>query len=514
MKTIPPRSRELDSRSSHSPTLEHPADDKSGKLIQQMIHDAGHQTVCYELVPDDPERIAAALEEALLDANVEVIVTNGSTGISQRDTVIEVVSQLLEKELKGFGELFRLLSHEEIGAAAMLSRAVGGTIGETGSVFFARLIQCGTTGNVSIDSASDRSHYSGTQQRFSRRSRVMSELTEERSTKKWWKPALKIGLTVLVLVFVGRRSWLLIKDQDLSEVSVCPGWLAVSALCYGLGWLPSIWFWRNMMASLDQMPNWFLAGKAYFAGHLGKYVPGKAGVLLIRSAILKERGFHFAIAMLTSAYETLIMMGVGLVIAGSLAPLLVPESTLSEHASWMMGWRWLPEQSLCWPPFGDSTDHLDSLQTREEIFRLNHHRDRTHQPPTTSQRLCGVSCLLDNAGTEPGSRITEPVSRVVITVGLAALDGGHFCLNGDWILRNICSGRIGSSRRDHDGNPANSTHHLDRRCSHRVMDDTNCLASYRSGRILLFWLWYDGKTVSTPDDDSSNYARIPSTTSP
>jgi len=170
----------------------------------------------------------------------------------------------------------------------------------------------------------------------------MSELTEERSTKKWWKPALKIGLTVLVLVFVGRRSWLLIKDQDLSEVSVCPGWLAVSALCYGLGWLPSIWFWRNMMASLDQMPNWFLAGKAYFAGHLGKYVPGKAGVLLIRSAILKERGFHFAIAMLTSAYETLIMMGVGLVIAGSLAPLLVPESTLSEHASWMMGWRWLP----------------------------------------------------------------------------------------------------------------------------------------------------------------------------
>lgn len=106
-----------------------PAEDKSGTLIQQLIDEANHQTICYQLVPDDPERIAAALEEALLDANVEVIITNGSTGISPRDTVIEVVSRVLDKELNGFGELFRFLSYEEIGPAAMLSRAIGGTIG-------------------------------------------------------------------------------------------------------------------------------------------------------------------------------------------------------------------------------------------------------------------------------------------------------------------------------------------------------------------------------------------------
>ncbi|MDB4637578.1 MogA/MoaB family molybdenum cofactor biosynthesis protein [Planctomycetaceae bacterium] len=106
-----------------------PANDKSGQLIQQMIHEAGHQTVAYHLVPDDPERISAAIKDSLENSAVEVVITNGSTGISHRDTAVEVVSQFLDKELKGFGELFRNLSYEEIGAAAMLSRAIGGTIG-------------------------------------------------------------------------------------------------------------------------------------------------------------------------------------------------------------------------------------------------------------------------------------------------------------------------------------------------------------------------------------------------
>lgn len=165
---------------------------------------------------------------------------------------------------------------------------------------------------------------------------------DESPSRKLPRFALKAGLTLLVLAFVGRRTWTLIEGQDLSDLSVCPGWLAASALFYGLGWLPSIWFWRNLMATLGQTPPPLLTSKAYFAGHLGKYIPGKAGVLLIRAAMVKERGIPFGSAALTAAYETLVMMGVGLVVAGSLAPLLVPEATLTAHAEWVIGWRWLP----------------------------------------------------------------------------------------------------------------------------------------------------------------------------
>lgn len=106
-----------------------PQTDKSGHLIQQLIEEAGHRTEYYELVRDEPARIQKSLHSALEQQQVQVIVTNGSTGISHRDTVVEVLDSLLEKNLDGFGELFRALSFEEIGAAAMLSRAIGGTIG-------------------------------------------------------------------------------------------------------------------------------------------------------------------------------------------------------------------------------------------------------------------------------------------------------------------------------------------------------------------------------------------------
>lgn len=106
-----------------------PDTDKSGQLIRQLIEEAGHRTDFYELIPDEPDQILDTLHQALEQQRVQVIVTNGSTGIAQRDTVVEVVESLLDKKLDGFGELFRALSFEEIGAAAMLSRAVGGTVG-------------------------------------------------------------------------------------------------------------------------------------------------------------------------------------------------------------------------------------------------------------------------------------------------------------------------------------------------------------------------------------------------
>jgi molybdenum cofactor biosynthesis protein B len=85
--------------------------------------------VARAIVRDEPAAIEARLCGWLAAGEAEVILTTGGTGISRRDTTVEVVERLLDKRLEGFGELFRMLSHREIGAAAMLSRAVAGLAG-------------------------------------------------------------------------------------------------------------------------------------------------------------------------------------------------------------------------------------------------------------------------------------------------------------------------------------------------------------------------------------------------
>lgn len=100
------------------------ATDRSGRLMRDMLEAAGHGLVHYAIVPDDIERIRAELSAAVEHANV--VLFNGGTGISKRDGTVEAVTPLLEKTMPGYGELFRMLSFDEIGPAAMLSRAVAG----------------------------------------------------------------------------------------------------------------------------------------------------------------------------------------------------------------------------------------------------------------------------------------------------------------------------------------------------------------------------------------------------
>lgn len=102
------------------------ADDVSGRYLQTAIAAAGHRVEHYCIVKDEPDDIREQLEITLNNPDVAIVVTNGGTGIAARDTAFETVVGTLEKRLDGFGELFRMLSYEEIGAAAMLSRAVGG----------------------------------------------------------------------------------------------------------------------------------------------------------------------------------------------------------------------------------------------------------------------------------------------------------------------------------------------------------------------------------------------------
>jgi len=101
------------------------AEDESGGYLRQAASGAGHEVVGYRIVKDEPSLIRAALAEASA-ANAEAILVNGGTGVSTRDRTYEAVAGLLDKRLDGFGELFRWLSFQEIGSAAMLSRAVAG----------------------------------------------------------------------------------------------------------------------------------------------------------------------------------------------------------------------------------------------------------------------------------------------------------------------------------------------------------------------------------------------------
>lgn len=103
-----------------------PADDKSGGLLQEIFKAAGHTIAAYEVVKEDPELMLPALQAWLQRADLDAVVTTGGTGLTARDGTVEVARRLFSKELDGFGELFRLISYQQIGAAAMLSRATAG----------------------------------------------------------------------------------------------------------------------------------------------------------------------------------------------------------------------------------------------------------------------------------------------------------------------------------------------------------------------------------------------------
>ena len=105
------------------------ATDASGNAIVELLTGAGHVVVGRRIVRDDPAEVRDTLLKNL--AATDVVITTGGTGITARDSTYEALSALLDKRLDGFGELFRMLSYAEIGAAAMLSRAVGGSIGST-----------------------------------------------------------------------------------------------------------------------------------------------------------------------------------------------------------------------------------------------------------------------------------------------------------------------------------------------------------------------------------------------
>ena len=104
--------------------------DTSGLAICALLKDAGHQVAGKAIEKDEPRHVAELVRQQAVIGDVDAIITTGGTGLTSRDSTFEAIDALLTKRLPGFGELFRMLSYEEIGSAAMMSRACAGTIGQ------------------------------------------------------------------------------------------------------------------------------------------------------------------------------------------------------------------------------------------------------------------------------------------------------------------------------------------------------------------------------------------------
>jgi molybdenum cofactor biosynthesis protein B len=108
-----------------------PETDQNRKYIEARMAELGHKVAAYRLIKDEPDQVAAVLEELTAMPEVRIVLFNGGTGISPRDTTYDVISRYLQKTLPGFGELFRMFSYQEVGAAAMFSRATAGVYNGT-----------------------------------------------------------------------------------------------------------------------------------------------------------------------------------------------------------------------------------------------------------------------------------------------------------------------------------------------------------------------------------------------
>ncbi|MHC4696585.1 MAG: MogA/MoaB family molybdenum cofactor biosynthesis protein [Planctomycetota bacterium] len=122
-----------------------PDTDASGALIRDRLESAGHRVASYEIIPDDAGRIRDRLVALCDDPATRAVLLTGGTGLAQRDTTCEVLGTVCEKRLDGFGELFRMLSYDGVGSAAMLSRAAAGVSRAT--VIFS---MPGSTGAVTL----------------------------------------------------------------------------------------------------------------------------------------------------------------------------------------------------------------------------------------------------------------------------------------------------------------------------------------------------------------------------
>jgi uncharacterized membrane protein YbhN (UPF0104 family) len=154
------------------------------------------------------------------------------------------------------------------------------------------------------------------------------------------RPWIKWGLFGLVIWFVSQQARGMWRDLEGKSLSIDLVSFALCSLCTLVAWFPSIWFWRWLLVELGVNPPWFPTVHSYLVGHLGKYVPGKATVIVIRTAMLRKFGLRPAVGAFTVTTETLTYMAAGLATVAMLAPYA---SANVPHMEWL---RTLAERPL------------------------------------------------------------------------------------------------------------------------------------------------------------------------
>jgi len=207
---------------------------------------------------------------------------------------------------------------------------------------------------------------------------------------------LKWALCLAVIVFVGKRAAALWNQEALRQAEFHLAWLLAAGGAYVAGTLPAVWFWRKLMQSVGATVRLRDAARAYYCGNLGKYVPGKASVLVIRAAMMRDRGCRGTLSALTATYETLMMMAAGLAVAVALSPLLLTTAQTDTWPDWIrrtIAVPWLPALRmilLCvvlLPITSRVLTHLAARMTPAEMLLEG---QRVHIPA----KLVGVGLLV------------------------------------------------------------------------------------------------------------------------
>ena len=166
---------------------------------------------------------------------------------------------------------------------------------------------------------------------------MLSVMTRPSALRHLLWPVVKWLLLMVVLLAVAVQARKLGQQVDWGSITIRPGWLILSTVLYVAGWLPAVWFWRELLREVAGPVSWFEVSKAYFCGHLGKYVPGKAGVIFIRAGMLQPHGVPIGPGALSAGYETLASMAAGAAVGAALLPYAVSPKTLQQILAWVPG---------------------------------------------------------------------------------------------------------------------------------------------------------------------------------